>query len=393
MYQSHLTKPWPPAMDIMNPDVVSLLVSANRFLAELKGKARSLPNEAILLFTIPLQEAKDSSEIENIITTHNDLFKVQADLLAKKPTDRRVASPPSPNTQADRPKPAVKEARNYVDAIVKGWEILTKERILRLDVLCKMQEDLIGNDAGIRKQQGTVLKNAAGDVVYTPPQDHDEIKRLLADLLVFIHEDQQRGFKPIDPLIKMALIHHRFETIHPFYDGNGRVGRILNVLYLIMSDLLDSPIIYLSRYITHNRGIYYQLLQKARQQPDEENWRAWIIYMLRAVQTTARQGIKTIEQINDLFMEQKQRLRRDTDIYSQELLNALLSYPYTTRQSLMKVLGKTYPTVFSYLDQLAKISMLERTRLGKTDYFINTSLVEIFVKIPRLEDERYRNLS
>ena len=391
MYSSHLDKQWPPAMDITDPLVVSLLVSANKFLAELKGKAKSLPNEAILLSTIPLQEAKDSSEIENIITTYADLYKAQTDQVAEKP--HPISAYSDLNAQVDPPsmKPATKEARNYIDAILKGWRILAKEGVLRLDILCKIQEDLIGNSAGIRKQQGTTLKNAAGHTVYTPPQDYEEIMQLLTNLLIFINDDQQPGFRPVDPLVKMALIHHRFETIHPFYDGNGRVGRILNILYLIMTGLLDSPIIYLSRYITHNKKTYYQLLQEVRQQPDEEHWRAWIIYMLRAVQATAQQGIKTIEQINDLFTEQKQRLKSETTIYSQELLNALLSYPYTTRRSLMEVLGKTYPTIFAYLEKLTKIGMLERERSGKTDYFINTSLTEILVNIPSLKDKHYED--
>ena len=277
-----------------------------------------------------------------------------------------------------------------------GSQLLQKEEIFRIDTLCKIQECIIHNKAGIRKS-GVHLKNAAGDTVYEPPQDHNEVMRLLNELLEFINDDERRGLAPSNVLIKMALIHHRFEAIHPFYDGNGRVGRILNILYLIKRGLLDSPILYLSRYITHNKSTYYQLLKKVQEQNDKESWREWIFYMLRAVQNTAEQGIDTVGRINKLLEghkgliedHRKESPKKKSKIYSQELLNSLFSHPYTTRQYLEEKLKRSYLTVASYLKELEEIGILERRRLGRKDYYVNTKLVQMLANLPRLEDARY----
>ena len=368
MYSFDPNQNWPPVMDISDENLVVQLAAAAGKLGEIKGRVKDLPNQDILLSTIRLQEAKDSSEIENIVTTHEALFKARAD--------------------APAARPATKEVENYVAALWVGLRLLQedKDNIIRIDTLCQIQECIIPNKAGIRKS-GVHLANATGERIYEPPQDHTEVLRLLNELLVFINDDERRGLKPSHALIKMAQIHHRFEAIHPFYDGNGRVGRILNILYLIQQGLLDSPILYLSRYITHNKAMYYQLLREVQQQNNQASWRAWIFYMLRAVQTTAEQSIKTIERMEDLRATQKRVLKEKTKIYSHELLDALFDRPYVTRRSLAGTLEKTPNTALRYLRQLEAIGILNRMRSGKTNYYVHTQLVTILMDLPRLEDK------
>lgn len=370
MYRFDSNQKWPPDMDITHESLIVQLAAAIAKLGEIKGRVKALPNQDILLSTIRLQEAKDSSEIENIVTTHEALFKARAD--------------------APAARPATKEVENYVAALWVGLRLLQedKDNIIRLDTLCQIQERIIPNKAGVRKS-GVHLANATGERIYEPPQDHTEVLRLLNELLAFINDDERRGLTPSHALIKMAQIHHRFEAIHPFYDGNGRVGRILTILYLIQQGLLDSPILYLSRYITHNKAMYYQLLREVQQQNNQASWRAWIFYMLRAVQTTAEQSIKTIERMEELRAAQKRALKEKTKIYSHELLNALFDHPYMTRRSLAAQLEKTPNTVLGYLRQLVTVGILERRRLGKTNYYIHTELVSMLTNLPRLDDKQY----
>ena len=230
--------------DVESINVLRALASAHRALAELKGIASTIPNETILINTLGLQEAKDSSAIENIITTHDDLYKAGLNLDGGK------------SLQA-------KEVQNYISALKRGFALVKERGIISNKIILEIQEELENNNAGFRKVPGTVLRNTSTDeVVFTPPQDHQEILGLMGNLEEFINDDQ---ISHLDPLVKMAIIHHQFESIHPFYDGNGRTGRILNVLYLVTKGLLNIPILYLSKYIISDKSSYYNLLTKVRE--------------------------------------------------------------------------------------------------------------------------------
>ncbi|CAI88027.1 MULTISPECIES: Fic family protein [Pseudoalteromonas] len=209
-----------------------------------KGVAASIPNEAILINTLSLQEAKDSSEVENIVTTHDELYK--ASLFEEAITN-----------------PATKEVQDYAFALKQGFNTARKNKLLRLSDILLIQKNLEHNNAGLRKLPGTDLKNAStGEIVYTPPQYAEEIAKLMANLITYINDD---SLCDADPLVKMAIIHHQFESIHPFYDGNGWTGRIINILYLVTKELLNLPVLYLSRFIIHHKADYYSNLQAIRE--------------------------------------------------------------------------------------------------------------------------------
>ncbi len=279
--------PLPPENSVETAKVLKQLSASHRYLAELKGVATAIPNETILINTLALQEAKDSSAVENIITTHDDLYKAELNY-------------------AEFNTAAAKEVARYASALKKGFDIVREKKILSTNVILQIQEELENNTAGIRKLPGTKLKNeTSGEIVYTPPQDHDTVVRLMQNLDEYMNRDELHA---VDPLVKMALIHYQFESIHPFYDGNGRTGRIINILYLVTKDLLHLPILYLSRYIITNKSEYYRLLQEVR---DSEAWEEWILFMLKGVEETSRQTISLVQGIKQLMMEYKKRLRSD----------------------------------------------------------------------------------
>ncbi|MGH8428250.1 MAG: Fic family protein, partial [Gammaproteobacteria bacterium] len=267
-----------PSLGTINPErfeaprILKKLATASRNLAELKGVAATIPNQAILINTLSLQEAKDSSAIENIVTTHDELYREDDGL-------------------PGRLNAAAKEVLRYRQALRVGFERVQDSGLLTLNTILEMQAELECNQAGLRKLPGTVLKDNAGRMVYTPPQDGKEVQRLMHDLEKFIHGKPRFD---VDPLIRMALIHHQFESIHPFYDGNGRTGRIVNVLYLVKEGLLDIPVLYLSRHIVRTKVEYYRLLQTVR---ERGAWEEWVLYMLTAVEQTARETIGTIHKI------------------------------------------------------------------------------------------------
>ena len=296
------------AADFETPAVLKKTATASRKLAELKGLAGSIPNQVILINTLGLQEAKDSSAIENIVTTHDELFRNAA----------------YPDAFAS---PAAKEVRNYVQALHTGWVLVRQIGLLTANHMIQVQAELEHNNAGFRKLPGTALKDDTGRVVYTPPQDPAQITELMRDLERFINDDNAFD---ADPLIKMALIHHQFESIHPFYDGNGRTGRIVNVLYLVNKGLLDIPVLYLSSHIVRNKPDYYRLLQAVREQADApEVWQEWVLYMLAAVEATAQQTIATVTDISAALLDYKHRIRAAFKFYSQDLINNLFMHPYT----------------------------------------------------------------
>lgn len=333
-------------------DILKKLASASRELAELKGVTVSIPNQAILINTLGLQEAKDSSAIENIVTTHDELF-------------REAAFPDEASSAA------TKEVAHYRQALRIGLEAVTASGLLTNNHILRIQRELERNSAGFRKLPGTALKTTAGRTVYTPPQDPAVIIALMTDLERFINEG---ALMDTDPLIKMALIHHQFESIHPFYDGNGRTGRILNVLYLVKERLLDTPVLYLSRHIVRTKADYYRLLQAVR---ERDAWEEWVLYLLDAVEHTASAGIRTIQAMKAVFLDYKHRIRNEFKFYSQDLINNLFSHPYTKIEFVQADLGVSRLTATRYLDLLAAGGFLRKKKVGRSNYYINQPLFEI----------------
>lgn len=351
--------PLPPPGDLETSAVLRALALAHRRLAELKGRAASIPNQGILIDTLALQEAKASSEIENIVTTQDELFQFGL-------------FPDGPES------PAAKEVANYRDALKRGHDsLLQTQGLLTNNVIIEMFRILKRTTGDFRATPGTALKNeATGALVYVPPQSASEIRDQMTALERFINDD---GLSDLDPLVKMAIIHHQFESIHPFPDGNGRIGRIINVLYLTRTGLLDIPILYLSRYITAHKADYYRLLQAVR---DEGAWEAWLIYMLTAVAETAQQTLQLIEGMRQLMADYKRRIREEhRRIYSQDLLNNLFRHPYTRIEFVQAELGVTRQTAAKYLDQLAEAGLVEKHQQGRSNYYINTPLVGLFLKM------------
>lgn len=349
----------PPDANFETVPILKAAMEAHRRLAELKGSARTIPNQGILTNTLSLQEARASSEIENIVTTQDEVF--QADLFPQGPVS-----------------PAAKEVAHYRDALRCGFDAMERSGgLITNNTVIEIFRVLKGNTGGFRSTPGTELRNdRTGETVYVPPQDQREITGHMSALERFINDDDACA---LDPLIKMAIMHHQFESIHPFPDGNGRIGRILNVLYLTKSGLLDTPILYLSRAITRNKNEYYRLLQSVR---DNGTWEEWVIFMLNAVSDTSRITLGLIEDISALMADYKIRLRGELPkIYSQDLLNNMFRHPYTRIEYVEKDLGVTRQTASRYLDQLAGAGFLQIMPAGKSKYFINVPLVQLFVRV------------
>ena len=343
----------PNKLDLETKKVLKSLPSAHASLAELKGIASTIPSQNILINTLGLQEAKDSSAIENIITTHDDLYKSELNL----------DSITSLNA---------KEVQNYISALKKGFELTAESGLITTRTILKIQEELEQNKAGFRKLPGTTLKNTVtGEIIYTPPQNFDEITNLMTNLENFINRKEICNY---DPIIKMAIIHYQFESIHPFYDGNGRTGRILNILYLILEDLQSLPILYLSSYIIANKSDYYRLLQEVR---EKNNWEEWLLFMIKGVEQTSKETIILIIQIRELMQLYKNRLRENYKFYSQELLNNLFKHPYTKIEFVVKDLRVSRITAANYLNKLAEDGLLKKEKLGTGNYYINTPLFEL----------------
>lgn len=352
----------PLPYDLETKTVLRQANKANRKLAELKGVAQTIPNERILISSLTLQEAKDSSAVENIVTTQDDLYRAGLDA-----NFTLIGA-------------ATKEVLFYREAINEGFKLVRNKNILALNDIKRIQEVLEQNSAGFRTTPGTQLKRSSdGAVIYTPPQDGQRIVELMSNLEQFINDDE---LCPIDPLVKMAIIHHQFESIHPFYDGNGRTGRIVNILYLVTSGLLDLPILYLSRYITHNKAEYYERIQAIRNATGDNSaqWEAWILYMLRGVEQTAEETIALVKNIGKLMTEYKNIIRPAFGRkYSHELLNGLFYHPYTKIGHLESNMQVSRQTAAKYLDRLASLGLLQKERMGKENYYINTKLMELFL--------------
>lgn len=351
----------PLGFDVESKEILRQVNKANRALAELKGVAVTIPNEGILISTLTLQEAKDSSAVENIVTTQDDLYKADIEI------ERQLTSA------------ATKEVLRYREALQRGFELVRQDALLTNSRIKEIQMHLEGNRAGFRTQTSTTLKNGLGEVVYTPPQHADEIERHMANLENFINNPEM---SELDPLIKMAIIHHQFESIHPFYDGNGRTGRIINVLYLVINGLLDLPILYLSRYITQHKAEYYQLIQAVRDKEGDNSseWEEWILFILKGVEQTARETIRLVHGISQLMQSYKQVLRPlFGKNYKHELLNNLFFHPYTKIEYMQRDLLVQRKTAAKYLKMMVDEGVLTAIKVGRENYYINHALVDLFL--------------
>ncbi|MEO7176620.1 MAG: Fic/DOC family N-terminal domain-containing protein, partial [Saprospiraceae bacterium] len=330
-------------VDLESKLILKKLISVRSALAGLNALSEGMPNEHILINTLSLQEAKDSSAIENIVTTHDELYTSDSE-------SRQFSTH------------AAKEVFNYAHALQQGFIQVKQSGLLTNNHIIQLQSILEENDAGFRKLPGTVLKNEqTGEVIYTPPQDPQEIISLMSNLEKFINDS---SLSNIDPVVKMAIIHHQFESIHPFYDGNGRSGRIVNILYLVKEGLLKLPILYLSRYINQNKDEYYMGLQHTRSTGE---WEPWIMYILDAVEQTSHQTSSIIRKIKVLMNNHKQRIRRELPkVYSQDLINSLFKHPYTKIDHLRFDLKVARKTAARYLEQLCEIGILRKNRMGKS---------------------------
>jgi len=352
--------PLPPRVDLESIAILKQLNRANRKLAELKGLVQTIPNGAILIDTLALQEAKDSSAVENIVTTHDDLFKSDLDVTGF------IASA------------AAKEVMSYRQALKVGYERVRRDKLLTNAVILDIQRVLIGNLAGFRKVPGTVLKDAQGHVVYTPPQDGQVVIELMSELEKFINTPETSD---LDPLIKLAVIHHQFESIHPFYDGNGRTGRILSILYLVLNELLDLPILYLSRYIIQHKRDYYHLLQAIREGADNTaSWQEWVLFMLRGIEEIADATLLLVKRILLLMHDDKQLLKKlFGKNYRHDLLNHLFNFPYTKVEFMEQAMQVRRKTAAKYLDLIVASGILTKVKVGRSNYYIHTQLVDLLM--------------
>jgi Fic family protein len=348
----------PPDRDaIETKDILRQESKAAVALAELKGLARTLPNQNILINAIVLKEAKASSEIENIITTQDSLYQA---LTAK----------------AYKPDLATKEVLRYREALFTGAKFIRDNHFLSVNGIIRIQEILEKNTAGLRQMPGTVLKNEATDeVIYSPPDDKDIIKNLMANFEQYLNVNE---VDDVSHLVKLAVQHYQFESIHPFYDGNGRTGRIVNVLYLLLTGLLDNPILYLSGFIIANKGEYYRLLRDVTY---NANWEPWILYILKGIEQTALDTIVQINNINHLVVETINTVKENApQIYSKELIELLFEHPYSKIEFLeYKGIAKR-KTAGKYLAELTQIGILDSSKIGKEMIYINKALYELLKK-------------
>lgn len=341
----------PPKADIETKEILRKTISAGRALAHLKGILLHLPNPALFLDTIYLQEAKASSEVENILTTNDELYK---SLVA----DRKVENP------------ATKEVLSYKEALWLGLEQLKTKPFITTNLCIKIVQCIKQNNASIRVTPGTTLSNTQGEVIYTPPSGENVIREKLANLEKFINENND-----IDPLIKMALMHYQFEAIHPFSDGNGRTGRILLLLYLKLSGLLDTPAIYLSEYIIKNKTKYYSSLRGVT---ENNEWESYILYMLDMIEETSVKGWERLNKITTAMNKTAEEIKKKLPkIYSKDLIEILFRLPYTKRQHLIDENIGNLKTVGSYLIALEENGFLQSVKVGKEKLYLNQRLLKI----------------
>lgn len=343
--------PLPPNTDLETKKVLRKTIDASRVLAKLNGMITNLPNPTLFLDTIHLQEAKASSEIENIITTNDDLYKAFI-------SDKKFKSPGD------------KEVLSYKEALWSALQRTDEKPFITTNLCIEIVQNIKKNEAGIRTTPGTTLKNSKGDTIYTPPSGESVIRDMLADLEKFINEENN-----IDPLIKMALMHYQFEAIHPFTDGNGRTGRILLLIYLKIEHLLEIPAIYLSDFIIKNKEDYYNKLRKVT---EKGNWEEWILYMLEMISYTAEKGVKLLHKVTQLMQDFSEEVKVELPkVYSKDLIEILFKLPYTKRQFLIDAGLGTAKTVGNYLKELETAGFLTSEKVGKEKLYLNFRLMNI----------------
>lgn len=347
----------PPQRDkVETIAILRLSNKASLAIAELKGIAQTIPNQKMLINAVVLQEAKDSSEIENIITSTDELYEAL--------TSNKI------QVNSD-----IKEVVSYRRSLFLGFEILKEQGFISVNDIIDIQQDLIQNNAGIRSTPGTVLKNDhTGEIVYTPPQEKTEIEDLLTNFISHFNEENTE----LSPLISLAILHYQFESIHPFYDGNGRTGRILNILYLIHNKLLEIPILYLSSYIIKHKSEYYRLLNAVNK---KEEWENWILYILRAIEETSKQTILQIQSIRKLLKETIEEVKLNAPkIYSKELVESVFEEPYTKIEYITTKIGVERKAASRYLRKLKEIGILDSKKIGKEVIYINKKLITLLKK-------------
>lgn len=347
----------PQGIDLETPEVLKKLTAAARNLGELNGLCETLPDPKLIINTIVLQESKNSSAIENIVTTQDELYKAALDGAAEQDH-------------------AAKEVLSYRDALYVGLERMkAKGGLILTNTMVEIAQTIKQNQAGIRTTPGTALKNAiSGEVVYTPPAGEQILREKLASLENFINDN---SLLQIDPLIKLALIHYQFEAIHPFADGNGRTGRILNTIYLVQQNMLSQPVLYLSSYIVQYKTEYYQLLRGIT---EKNNWHNWIMYVLTAIAETSKLTTSRIRKIISLKEEMESSIKGILGAsYNHDLLRQLFVLPYIKIDTLEKKKIVHRQTASSWLNKLSDAGILHPHKIGRSTYFINHKLIDILI--------------
>ena len=341
----------PPVQDVEDKFILKHCIRARVALGELKQAAELIPNQAMLINTLPVMEARASSEIENIVTTADKLFQ-------------------SLQLPQDSIDPATKEALQYRNALLSGFQSLQRLPLCTQTAV-QVCSVIKGRDMDIRRIGGTALKTGhSGKIVYTPPEGEELIRQKLANWEKFIHESDH-----IDPLIVMAIAHYQFEAIHPFADGNGRTGRVLNSLFLIEKGLLGLPILYLSRYIIQHKTDYYRLLLGVT---EKQHWQDWIVYILKGVEETAGWTLAKIEGIKRLADETRIYIQKAAPtLYSRELSDLLFEQPYTRIGNLETAGIAKRQTASKYLKELVKIGVLREMTIGREKLFIHPKLMDL----------------
>ena len=342
----------PPPVELETKAILKQAIAASRAIAELRGKAQQIPNQRMMIDSIVLQEARLSSEIENIVTTNDELYRAAADM------DGLFDS-------------HTKEVLRYRQAIWFGYEQI-KKRPLSINLFVEIVRIIKQIELDVRKTTGTKLSGPNGEIVYTPPEGEAVIREKLANLEQFIYDNYD-----LDPLVKLAVMHYQFEAIHPFADGNGRTGRILNILFLVEQGLLDMPVLFLSRYIIENKGDYYDGLRRVT---EDGSWEEWILYILKGIEITAQQTSLQIDAILELMETIKDVMRQKAEkIYSKELLEMIFMHPYCKIKFLEQGGIAKRQTASNYLQTLSEIGILRTEKIGRENYYVNDALLKILM--------------
>lgn len=346
----------PPPVEVETKAVLKRAIAANRALAELKGQGRIIPNQSMLINSLVLQEAKASSEIENIVTTNDALFRAMA-------------------ASSGTVDPATKEVLRYREALWHGYKRVKNKARLDTDLFIQVVQAIKEDKNGIRNKPGTVIGNPrTREIIYTPPEGERTIRKKLDELEQFIHTADE-----IDPLVKLALSHYQFEAIHPFFDGNGRTGRLINILFLIAHHLLDLPVLYMSKYIIDDKPEYYKRLRRVTENGE---WESWVLYMLDAIEFTARLTRQKIHDIRTLLDDTLAVAKRKLParVYSKELIELLFRQPYTKGQFIVEAGLAERQTAAEYLKELERIGVLKGHKVGKENLYLNVKLYELLAK-------------